>query len=217
MSAITVDTTTLDAALAAVPVIAVVRHDDAADAEQIAVAAIAGGIRVVEITFTVPDAAAVIARLRTAHPDAVVGAGTVLDPGQLDAAADAGAAFAVSPILDEAVAVRAAERQVPLIPGAFTPTEIARAALVGAAVKIFPASALGPSFVAGIRDVLPHVRLMPTGGIGAADVGTWLAAGAHAVGIAGALGAAWRRGGAADVQTTAQNAVAAATAERSPS
>lgn len=209
-------TTVLDTAIAAAPVVAVIRHTDAPSAERIARAAIEGGIRVVEITFTVPGADALIARLRADRPDVVIGAGTVLTPDQLDAAADAGAVFAVAPILDEAVAARAAERAVAFIPGAFTPTEVARASRGAAAVKLFPAAGLGTAFVTAVRDVLPDVRLMPTGGITAAAVGDWLRAGAYAVGLAGALGTAWRAGGAADVQNTARIAVAAATAERNP-
>jgi len=210
-------TLTFSDALAAVPVVAVVRHADAAVAESIARAAIDGGIRAVEITFTVPGAAELIARLRADHHEVVVGAGTVLTPAQCDAAADAGAAFAVAPVLDQAVADRAASRGLALIPGAFTPTEVARAAACAPAVKLFPASVLGIPFVSALRDVLPEVRLMPTGGIAAAAVGDWLAAGAAAVGLAGALTAAWRAGGADDVHRTTRIAVAAATAERNPS
>jgi len=204
--------TALDAALAAVPIVAIVRHDSTEDAARIAYAAARGGARVIEITFTVPDAAVLIARLVAELPDVVVGAGTVLTAAQLDAAADAGAAFLLSPVTDPAILARAVERGIPAIPGAFSPTEVALGARGGAyAVKLYPARTLGPGFVAAIRDVLPGVKLLPTGGIGADDVAAWLDAGATAVGIAGALGTAWRRGGAEDVQQTMRAAVAAAT------
>ena len=206
----------LQQALAADPVVAVIRHLDPAVALEIARAAAAGGIRVLEITFTVPDAPQVIATLVAELPDAVVGAGTVLTVEQVDAAADAGAAFIVSPVTDPIVGAHCRTRGIPYIPGAFTPTEVAAAANAGAAaVKIFPASTLGVGFVASLGEVLPHVSLMPTGGIAADQVGEWLAAGATAVGIAGALGAAWRRGGAAAVQTTAAEAIASAATRRS--
>jgi len=206
----------LDAALAEAPVIAVVRHDDPAVAESIARAAVAGGVRIIEVTFTVPGADELIARLVDQLPDVVVGAGTVLTPEQVDAAADARAAFLVSPVTDAAVADRSAARGIPYLPGAFTPTEVATAARMGAyAVKIFPAASLGIGFVAGIGDVLPGVRLVPTGGIAPAQVGDWLNAGASAVGIAGALTTAWRRGGAEEVKDAAAAAIAAAMNTRS--
>lgn len=203
--------TPLAAALDAVPVVAVVRHDRAEDAAAIADAAIDGGIQVIEVTFTVPNAPELISAVRSRHPGAVVGAGTVLTTDQLDAAVVAGAEFAVSPVFDEEVAARAERRGMPFAPGAATPTEIARAASAGAAlVKIYPAATLGPGFVRAVRDVLPTIPLMPTGGIRPADVEAWLDAGARAVGIAGALSSAWHHGGAAAVTDIARAAVAAA-------
>lgn len=211
--------TSLALAVEAVPVVAVIRHDDTGVAERIADAAVAGGVRAVEVTFTVPSAGRLIAALRDRHPGVAVGAGTVLTPVQLDEAADAGADFAVSPVFDPGVAERSAARGLALIPGAMTPTEVAVAAAGSPApvVKIFPAGVVGPAFVSALRDVMPEVRLMPTGGIAADAVGAWLSAGAYAVGLAGALGSAWRAGTEDAVRQTTRIAVAAATAERSPS
>ena len=204
----------LAAALASAPIVAVVRHDDAADAERIARAAVAGGATVVEITFTVPDAPRLIARLSDTLPGIVVGAGTVLTAGQATAAVDAGAAFLVSPVTDLELLQRNAAT--PFLPGAFTPTEVAAASRAGAyAVKLFPARTLGPGFVTAVRETLPGVRLMPTGGIAPGEVGAWLEAGATAVGIAGALAAAWRRDGERGVQNVTEVAVAAAHTARS--
>jgi len=206
--------TALDAALAAVPVVAVVRHDDPADAERIARAAVAGGARVIEITFTVPDAEKLIARLAAELSGIVVGAGTVLTPAHVDAATAAGAGFLVSPVTDLELMRRSAG--VPFIPGAFTPTEVATASRAGAhAVKLFPARILGPAFVAALRETLPGVQLMPTGGIAPEHVGSWLDAGATAVGIAGALTEAWRRDGERGVENVTAAAVAAAHTARS--
>lgn len=206
----------LDKALAEAPVVAVVRHDSVEAAERIALAAIRGGIRLIEVTFTVPDADQLIERLRALDTGAVIGAGTVLTLEQLESAARAGAEFAVSPLIDEEIIARAVELGIPFLPGAFTPTEVARAMRAGAfAVKIFPASSLGTSFLSALRDVMPHVRLMPTGGIAADGVRAWLDAGAAAVGLAGALASAWREGQDAAVEKTAR--VAVTTAERSGS
>lgn len=206
----------LDVAIDAAPVIAVIRHDDPEVAALIARAAIDGGIRIVEVTFTVPGAHDVIRRLVDDLPEIVVGAGTVLTTQQVDAASSAGASFVVSPLTDAAVADAAAAAGVAHIPGAFTPTEVAAAARLGAyAVKIFPAATLGTGFVASLGEVLPGVKLMPTGGIAPAQTGEWIAAGACAVGIAGALTAAWRRGGAAEVSEAAAAAIAAVSNTRS--
>jgi 2-dehydro-3-deoxyphosphogluconate aldolase/(4S)-4-hydroxy-2-oxoglutarate aldolase len=195
-------------AVAECPVIAVVRHEDDAVAEQIARAAAAGGIRLLEITFTVPSAAALIARLRRDLPDTVIGAGTVLTAAQVAEAADAGAEFMVSPITDREVISAASDRAVPFLAGAATPTEVASAASAGAAaVKIFPASSLGIAFVSAVKDVLPDIALMPTGGIRPADIASWLTAGATAVGLAGALTSAWKTGGADAVREEARLAV----------
>jgi 2-dehydro-3-deoxyphosphogluconate aldolase / (4S)-4-hydroxy-2-oxoglutarate aldolase len=191
-------------------VVAVIRHDDASEAERIADAAIAGGVTALEVTFTVPDAARVIRRLVARHPSLLVGAGTVLSPEHADAAADAGASFIVSPVLDEGLLDHARGLGLATVPGCFTPTEIARASRSADAVKIFPASALSPAFVQAVREVLPGVALLPTGGIATERVGDWLDAGATAVGLAGALRAAWTRGGADEVQKTIRTALDAA-------
>jgi 2-dehydro-3-deoxyphosphogluconate aldolase / (4S)-4-hydroxy-2-oxoglutarate aldolase len=151
------------------------------------------GVRVVEITQDGPsgpdDLAAVRAHL-AARGDAtyVVGAGTVLQPAQLDAARKAGADFVVAPTLDLALVRAALESEMPVIPGAFSPTEIVAAWAAGATfVKVFPASAVGPAFVRELRGPLPEIGLIPTGGVDATNAAGFLAAGAAAVGIGGAL------------------------------
>lgn len=197
-------------------VIGVIRHLDDDVAERIARAAVDGGIGVIEITFTVPAAARLITRLREDLPGVVIGAGTVLTGGALSAAVDAGAAFVVSPVVDADLMRAAATLGIPFVPGAATPTEAATASRHGASVvKIFPAAVLGTSFISSLRDVLPDVALIPTGGIRAADVDDWFAAGASAVGLAGALTAAWTTGGADAVRATARTATSAASLLRS--
>ena len=148
------------------------------------------GVRVFEITLDTPEGADDLASLR-AHlggRDCLVGAGTVLRSDQLDAAREAGADFAVAPLLDVGLLRRAVEGRLPFIPAAMTPTEAAAAWDAGATfVKLFPASAVGPSFVRELRGPLPDVQLIPTGGIDAGNVADFLAAGAAAVGIGGAI------------------------------
>ncbi len=199
------------AALARHRVVAVVRHDDADAAREIARACIAGGLCLVEITLTTPDAAALVADLVADAPEGVVvGAGTVLHADQVHAVVDAGARFLVSPVTDPDVLAAAAATAVPFVPGAATPGEIALGARLGApVVKVFPAGGLGLPFLRAVVSVMPRLPLLPSGGIGVADVPAWLDAGALAVAIGGELGATHARGGADAV--TALAATAAAT------
>jgi 2-dehydro-3-deoxyphosphogluconate aldolase/(4S)-4-hydroxy-2-oxoglutarate aldolase len=151
------------------------------------------GVRVFEITFDgvdpAGDVAAVRAELATrAEPDAWVGAGTIRTTGQVDAAVAAGAAFAVSPVLDGAVLVAAREAGLPFIPGTYTPTEADAAWRAGATfVKLFPGSSLGPAHVREMRGPLPEIQTIVTGGVDESNAGAFLAAGAIAVGIGSAL------------------------------
>lgn len=199
------------AALARHRVVAVVRHRDPDAAREIALGCIAGGLALVEITFTVPDAPALVADLVADAPEGVVvGAGTVLDADQVAAAAAAGARFLVSPVTDPDVLAAAAGAGVPFVPGAATPSEIGRAARLGApVVKVFPAGDLGRPFLRAVATVLPGVPLLPSGGIGVADVPAWLAAGAVAVAIGGELDAAHARGGTDAVTALAASAARA--------
>jgi 2-dehydro-3-deoxyphosphogluconate aldolase/(4S)-4-hydroxy-2-oxoglutarate aldolase len=147
-----------------------------------------GGVTGVEVTFSTPGAADAIASISKKLPNALVGAGTVLERAELDAACDAGATFLVSPHFDLDLLERARARGVPYLPGALTPTEIVRAWKAGATcVKLFPGSAVGPGYVKAIRGPLPDVPLMPTGGVDEKNLGEWLNAGVVAVGMGGAL------------------------------
>jgi len=146
------------------------------------------GLRVFEITMTVPDAPALIRGL-AADPALLIGAGTVRDAAAARACLGAGAAFLVAPWVDPALAAPCRERGALLMLGAVTPTEV-RAALAGGAdvVKVFPAaSAGGPAHIKALRSVFPGVAFCPTGGIAPGDVGAYLAAGAAFVGMGGAL------------------------------
>ena len=146
------------------------------------------GLASLEITLNTPGALDVIAATVREHPDAVVGAGTVLDEASVAAAVRAGAEFVVSPDTRPAV-IRAAHcHGVPALPGAATPTEVLTALSEGAdAVKIFPAAALGVGWLTDVRAAIPQAPYVPTGGITLSDVPDWLAAGAVACGLGSAL------------------------------
>jgi 2-dehydro-3-deoxyphosphogluconate aldolase/(4S)-4-hydroxy-2-oxoglutarate aldolase len=146
----------------------------------------AGGVDVIELTMTVPGAVSLIHELSGRFGDEVViGAGTVLDAETARACMLAGAAFVVSPILDPATIACGRTHGVPVIPGALTPTEVVRAAQAGAdMIKVFPCGALGgASYVRSLRGPLPHLRLVPTGGVSLQTIGDFFRAGASAVGV----------------------------------
>jgi 2-dehydro-3-deoxyphosphogluconate aldolase/(4S)-4-hydroxy-2-oxoglutarate aldolase len=165
----------------------VVRAPGAEAARAAIAAARSGGVRVVEVTFTVPDAVSVIREL-AAQSEVVVGAGTVLTLEQAETAVAAGAAFLVSPGLDEQLVRFAAEHDVLMLPGVFTASEVTRARALGvAAVKLFPADAVGPAYLTALRGPFPDLAVMPSGGVSAVNAADWIAAGAVAVGMSGSL------------------------------
>lgn len=171
-------------------VVPVVRVRSSDVAYRAADALLEGGISILEITLTVPDAIGVVRSLAARFGDrALIGAGTVLSPRDVAECVDAGARFVVSPGLDAATVEAAHRCGVLPIPGALTPTEIMGAVKLGASlVKIFPCSALGgPKYVRALRGPLPHVQLLPTGGITLATAVDYIAAGAAAVGLGSEL------------------------------
>ncbi len=153
-------------------------------------AILAGGISIIEVTMTVPDAPSVIRTLRERFQDRVVlGAGTVLDEKTVRSCVEAGADFIVSPGFDAAILTAAHACGVPMMPGALTPTEVIAAWKAGAdMVKIFPCSALGgPKYLRALRGPLPQVKYLVTGGVNATTAGDYIAAGASALGVGSEL------------------------------
>lgn len=168
-----------------VPIIRTASRDWAVQVAEVLAAA---GLWVIEVTFTVPDAADVIRGLRARFPEVLIGAGTVTDSHIAQTAIDAGAQFLLSPSLSPGMVDVARRRGVLAIPGAFTPTEVVQALEGGAEmVKIFPAETGGPRHIRAILAPLPHARLLPTGGVTVENLGMWFQAGAAAVGIGSAL------------------------------
>lgn len=160
--------------------VTVIRADEMPDAAALAEALVAGGIRAIEFTFTTKDIERHIADAATTA--AIVGAGTVVTRVQAEAAIAAGARFLVTPGLSPAVAEVAAETHIPLLMGAFTPSEAMRAMDLGAdAVKIFPASTAGPAHFASLLGPFPALRLIGSGGIDHRNAKAFLDAGAVAV------------------------------------
>lgn len=166
--------------------IPVVRADSAEQAMRAVEAIKAGGVTVLEVTMTVPGAIAVIEKLvATYGGEALIGAGTVLDPETADKCFQAGAQFIVSPALNEKTIAFCRENDVAIFPGALTPTEVVRAWNAGAdAVKVFPAGAVGgASYLKALKAPLPHIELIPTGGVSLKTAADFIKAGAMALGV----------------------------------
>ena len=170
-------------------IVAVVRSPDSRQLLEVAKALTDGGVNVMEITFTVPNALEVIRQVQQVLGDRILlGAGTVLDPETARAAILAGTEFIVAPTLNLEV-IRLCHRYDKLVlPGAFSPTEILAAWEAGAdIVKVFPADVLGPAFFKAMRGPLPQIRLMPTGGVDLNSAAEFLKAGACCLGIGNQL------------------------------
>jgi 2-dehydro-3-deoxyphosphogluconate aldolase / (4S)-4-hydroxy-2-oxoglutarate aldolase len=177
------------ARIEALGVVAVIRLKEPAKLRAVVDALAEGGVRALEVTMTVPGAVDLIRQLVTALPAGfLLGAGTVTDVATARAVIDAGAAFVVGPVFRPDVVAACHERDVPAVPGCFSPTEILGAHECGAdIVKVFPATALGPQFIRDVRAPMPQVKLMPTGGVTLDNAGDWIRAGAVAVGLGSAL------------------------------
>lgn len=170
-------------------VVAVIRLKEPAKLRAVVDALMEGGVTALEVTMTVPGAVGLIEGLaRTLPGDFNLGAGTVLDPETARQVILAGAKFIVAPTLNLATIEICHRYDVAALPGCFTPTEILTAWQAGAdLIKVFPATALGPSFFKDVRGPLPQIKLMPTGGVTLANAGEWIKAGAVAVGVGTAL------------------------------
>ncbi len=167
-------------------VVAVIRGIETDRAIDVADAARAGGVVVFEVTMDSPGATRTIEAL--ALLGHIVGAGTVLSVDDAKAALASGAQFLVSPNTDERVVGWATEHRHAIVPGGYTPTEIVKAWDLGAAaVKLFPASIGGPDLVGAVSGPLGHIPLMVTGGIDAANIASYLSAGAVVAGVGGWL------------------------------
>lgn len=170
-------------------IVAVVRSPDSKQLVEVARALADGGVHVIEITMTVPNALDVLRQVRNELGDKILlGAGTVLDPETARAVFLAGAEYIVSPTVNVEV-IKMCQRYNKLVmPGAFTPTEILTAWEAGAdIVKVFPADVVGPTYFKALRGPLPQIRVMPTGGVDLTTAAAFLNAGACCLGIGSQL------------------------------
>jgi 2-dehydro-3-deoxyphosphogluconate aldolase/(4S)-4-hydroxy-2-oxoglutarate aldolase len=170
-------------------IVAVIRAESPDQLVEVAEALVAGGVEVMEVTFTVPRATQVLEKVAAKLGNRILlGAGTVLDPETARTAILAGADFIVSPTTNVQVIEMCRRYSKLAMPGALTPTEVVTAWQAGAdIVKIFPSELTGPRYLKLLAAPLPQVRLMPTGGVNAETAGEYLKAGACALGVGGAL------------------------------
>ncbi len=168
---------------------AVIRAKSSAHLIEVAEAIKVGGVECIEVTMTTPDALKVIAETsKRFGEEVVIGVGSVLDAETARAAILAGAEFVVGPCLDLGVIELCRTYSKPVIPGAFTPTEILTAWRAGAdLVKVFPAGGLGPAYFKDVLAPLPQVKLVPTGGVGLDTAGEFIKAGAAALCVGSAM------------------------------
>ena len=169
--------------------LAVVRGESRRAALEVVGALIEGGVLGIEITFTTPEAVRVIRDLDEEYGDSILlGAGTVTTDEQVERSAEAGASFLVSPGSDPELLPAMLGTGLLVLPGVLTPSEVMLARRLGAqAVKLFPGSSGGTSYLKALRGPFPDVPFVPTGGVSLENINDWFAAGAFAVGAGGAL------------------------------
>lgn len=169
--------------------VAIIRSPSGDQLVEVAEALVAGGIDVVEVTFTVPDALGVLSAVRKKLGNRILlGAGTILDPETCRAALLAGAEYIVTPTVNPKVIEMCRRYDKVVMPGAFTPTEVLTAWEAGAdVVKLFPAEIGGPGHLKALKGPFPQIRILPTGGVNLETIGDFVKAGACAVGLGSSL------------------------------
>ncbi|MFD0698656.1 bifunctional 4-hydroxy-2-oxoglutarate aldolase/2-dehydro-3-deoxy-phosphogluconate aldolase [Paenibacillus sp. GCM10027628] len=170
-------------------IVAIVRGVKEADIASVADALFRGGVTVMEVTLNTPGALGMIRELQKKFADRMyIGAGTVLDLADAKQAVQAGASFLVTPNMDEEVIRWAKTEEIPIFPGAMTPTEIVKAWKAGAtAVKVFPSASLGIAYIKELMGPLNHIPMMAVGGVTEENIKQFLSLGCFGLGIGGSL------------------------------
>ena len=171
------------------PIVGIIRNVSLEDLMQILPVFREAGLTTIEITMNTPGAEEMIRyALENEQSGLNIGAGTVCTKDDLSLALDAGAQFIVTPIINKKVIKSCVKKDVPIFPGAFTPTEIYNAWTLGASmVKIYPATSLGPEYIKDLKAPMNQLKLLPTGGISLDNMAGFLKAGANGLGIGGQL------------------------------
>lgn len=171
------------------PVVGILRNFSLVQIQNIIPGFVRSGLTTVEVTMNTIGATDIISYLSKTYKNSLnVGAGTVCNLADLECALEAGAQFVVTPAINEEVIKRCIALEIPIFPGAFTPTEILKAWSLGASlVKLFPGGLLGVDYLKELRGPLPQVKLLPTGGVNLVNSITFFEAGAAGVGMGGRL------------------------------
>lgn len=180
--------------------VAVIRTKTYEEAKEISVAAIQGGMKIIEVTMSVPNAPKLIKELKEEYTEACVGAGTVLTKDAVDACIENNADFIVSPCIDEEVIIYANQRKALIIPGLMTMSELNKAYELGLRfIKVFPGNVVGKAFIGAAKSIFPDLSIMPTGGVNKDNIDEWIKGGADCSGIGSDLNKVYKINGAAGV------------------
>lgn len=181
-------------------VVAVIRTNTYEEAKEISEAAIEGGIKIVEVTMSVPEAPALIKELKDKFKDICIGAGTVLTKAELDVCVENNADFVVSPCLDEEIVMYSNEKDMLMVPGLMTMSEVNKAYKLGLRfIKVFPGNVVGKQFIGAAKSIFKDINIMPTGGVNKDNINEWLEAGADCSGIGSDLNKIYSKQGAIGV------------------
>lgn len=181
--------------------VAVIRTKTYEEAKEISIAAIDGGIKIIEVTMSVPNAPKLIKELKDKYNDLCIGAGTVLSKDAVDECIENNADFIVSPCVDEEVIDYANQRKIAIIPGLMTMSELNKVYKKGLRfIKIFPGNVVGKAFIGAAKSIFPDINIMPTGGANKDNICEWIEAGADCSGIGSDLNKAYKANGALGVK-----------------
>ena len=181
--------------------VAVIRTNTYEEAKEISIAAIQGGMKIIEVTMSVPNAPKLIKELKDEYKGACVGAGTVLTKEALDQCIENNADFIVSPCIDEEIISYAIQRKVLIIPGLMTMSELNKVYKMGLRfIKVFPGNVVGKGFIGAAKSIFPDLSIMPTGGVNKDNINEWIQAGADCSGIGSDLNKVYKSNGTEGVK-----------------
>jgi len=181
--------------------VAVIRTKTYEEAKEISIAAIEGGMKIIEVTMSVPDAPKLIKELKDKYKDACVGAGTVLTKEAVDDCIANNSDFIVSPCIDEEIIDYANQRKVLIIPGLMTMSELNKVYKMGLRfIKVFPGNVVGKGFIGAAKSIFTDINIMPTGGVNKDNICEWIQIGADCSGIGSDLNKVYKSNGAAGVR-----------------
>ncbi len=182
-------------------VVAVIRTTTYEEAKEISIAAIEGGMKIIEVTMSVPDAPKLIKELKEKYKGLCIGSGTVLTKDAVDKCIENNADFIVSPCIDEEIIKYANQRKILIIPGLMTMSELNKVYKMGLRfIKVFPGSAVGKGFIGAAKSIFPDINIMPTGGVNRDNISEWIQAGADCSGIGSDLNKAYKSNGTTGVK-----------------